>query len=207
MFFENIFSFIVAYFLLASIPGPSICFTIASGLELGTFASIPSIIGQLTAKCFHIFLVLLGLNTLLEQSVELFIIVKTAGAVYIVYLGIKQWFAARPDLNAYMSKKSKSAFKSFTDGFIINIINPKSILFYAVLFPQFILPEYNLVLQHIVLGLLSIIVVGIILITYTILADKAKSWMSNSSYWRYQNRLTGSLMIGAGISLGLLKKR
>ena len=206
MLFENILSFIVAYFLLASIPGPSICFTIAYGLDRGTLRTIPSIIGQLTAKCFHIFLVLLGLNTLLEQSIGLFIIAKTAGAIYIIYLGIKQWSAAKPNLNEYKCKNYKSNFKSFTDGFIINISNPKSILFYAVLFPQFIMPQYNLVMQQIILGLLSIIIVGIILITYTILASKAKRWFNNSGYLRYQNRFTGSLMISAGITLGLLKR-
>lgn len=206
MLFESMLSFILTSLIFGFIPGPSVCFTIAYGIKFGTSATIPSIVGQLAANFLQILLVLIGLNSLLEQSIELFFILKMAGAFYLVYLGIKQWFAGKPNLKDYGRKNSQSIIKSFTDGFIVCGTNPKAILFYAVLLPQFILLQYNWTLQYITLGSLSILTGGIVLITYTLLAGRTRYWFINKGYWRIQNRLTGSLMVGAGTALALLQK-
>ena len=95
MLFEIILSFILTSLIFGFIPGPSVCFTIAYGIKFGTSATIPSIVGQLAANFLQVLLVLIGLNSLLEQSIELFYILKMAGAFYLVYLGIKQWFAGK----------------------------------------------------------------------------------------------------------------
>lgn len=130
-----------------------------------------------------------------------------SGAGYLIYLGIKQWRADKPDLDNSDKLHSENIKKSFIDGFIVCGTNPKAILFYAAFFPQFIIPQLGYHLQFILLGILSIIICGFVLILYTFLAGTTRAWFVNNNYWRIQNRLTGSLMIGAGTALAVVSKK
>ena len=138
MSLEIILTFVISSVILGIIPGPSVCFSIAHSMKFGSVKTFPSIFGQLTANTFQIFLIFLGINRILEQSVALFTILKFIGALYFIYLGMKQWGTKMPVIGSDINLESRNNFKSFIDGFIVCGTNPKAMIFYAAYFPQFI---------------------------------------------------------------------
>lgn len=196
-------SFIGASFVFGLIPGPSVCFTIAHALKHGARRTLPTILGQLVANCCQIIVVLFGIARLLEQSVLFFHALKMIGAVYLIYLGYRQWTASKPHVHMQKGVDSKTVRRAFVDGFVVCGTNPKAILYYAALLPQFVLPTFDENTQLIILAITSVIIAALVLGFYTILAHKVKHWFNSKNYWKTQNRLTGILMIGAGIALSM----
>ena len=199
-------SFVGASFVFGLIPGPSVCFTIAHALKHGARRTLTTILGQLAANCCQIIVVLFGMSRILEQSIIFFQVLKTIGAVYLVYLGYRQWSAGQPPLHMGEQIDSKTIHKAFIDGFVVCGTNPKAILYYAALLPQFVLPTFDRNTQLVVLAITSVIVAALVLSFYTMLAGSVRYWFNSEKYWKAQNRLTGTLMIGAGVVLSMVSR-
>jgi homoserine/homoserine lactone efflux protein len=123
-----------------------------------------------TGLGIHIVLVGVGLGTLFSRSLLAFEILKWAGAAYLIWLGIQQWRAAGSlDLNTLAQAQSRG--KLFKRAVFVNLTNPKSIVFLAALFPQFIVPHQPQVMQYLVLGVTTIVVDIIVMIGYATLAQ------------------------------------
>lgn len=200
-------SFVGASLVFGLIPGPSVCFTTAHALKHGARRTWPTILGQLMANCCQIIVVLFGMTRILGQSVLFFQGLKICGAVYLIYLGYRQWTAGKPHLDIQKQVNSKTVRKAFMDGFIVCGTNPKAILYYAALLPQFVLPTWDEKAQLIILAVTSVIIAALVLAFYTMLANRARYWFSSKKYWKTQNRLTGILMIGAGITLTMVSRK
>ena len=199
-------SFVGASFIFGLIPGPSVCFTIAYALRYGTRRTLPTIIGQLVANCSQIFVVLFGVSRIVEQSLIVLQGLKIIGAVYLVYLGYRQWTAGQPRLHVCETTDLKTVQKAFVDGFVVCGTNPKAILYYAALLPQFVVSTGNENTQLIILAATSVFVAALVLAFYTTLANTARLWFNRWQYWKTQNRVTGILMIAAGIALAAASK-
>ena len=200
-------SFVGASLIFGLIPGPSVCFTIAHTLKHGARRTLPTILGQLVANCCQIIVVLFGMSRVLEQSLIFFQGLKIVGAVYLVYLGYRQWTAGQPRLHMHKGTDSKTMRKAFIDGFVVCGTNPKAILYYAALLPQFVLPTFDENTQLIILAITSVIIAALVLVFYTMLANRVRYWFNSKKYWKAQNRLTGILMIGAGIALSMATRQ
>lgn len=200
-------SFVGTSLVFGLIPGPSVCFTIAHALKHGAHRTFPSILGQLLANCCQIIVVLFGMSGILERSVLFFQGLKIGGAVYLVFLGYRQWSANKPELNIWAGECSKTLYRAFLDGFLICGTNPKAILFYAALLPQFVLPTLDKKPQLIILAITNVIIAALVLVFYTLLADRVRTWFNSKKYWKTQNRLSGILMIGAGIMLSTVSRK
>ena len=194
-------SFIGASLVFGLIPGPSVCFTIAHAFKHGARRTLPTILGQLAANCSQIIVVLFGLSRILEQSLIFFQVLKIIGAVYLVYLGYRQWTAGQPRLSVSRQTDLTTIRKAFIDGFVVCGTNPKAIVYYAALLPQFVRPTFDEHTQLIILAITSVIIAALVLGFYTILANRIRCWFNSEKHWKTQNRLTGMLMIGAGIAL------
>jgi len=196
-------SFVGASLVLGFIPGPSVCFTIAQGIKKGSARTVPSILGQLAANILQLLIICVGLSGLLERSAGLLAAIKLAGAAYLVYIGVKLWFAPRPDLDAARGSGPNGAFRGFVDGFIVCGTNPKALLYYAAFLPQFMIPHIDQNLQLLILGATSLAVAAFILTFYALLAGRVRYWLLERGCWRVQNRFSSVLMIGAGAALNL----
>jgi homoserine/homoserine lactone efflux protein len=196
-------SFVGASFAFGFIPGPSVCFTIAHAIRHGARRTLPTIGGQLAANCCQIIVVLFGLNRVLEQSEVLFQVLKIIGALYLVYLGYRQWTAGRSLLETGRKRFAATGLRAFADGFVVCGTNPKAILYYAALLPQFVVRALDESTQLTVLAVTSIVIAATVLIVYTVLADRVSVWFDSKKYWKMQNRLAGFIMIGAGIGLSV----
>ena len=194
-------SFVSASLIFGLVPGPSVCFTIAYALRYGTRRTSYTILGQLSANCCQIVVVLFGMSHVIERSAFFFHGLKIIGALYLAYVGYRLWTAEKPQLNVRPQGGSGNARTAFADGFVVCGTNPKAILYYAALLPQFVVPYCDKNLQLATLAATSVIIAAMVLVFYTVLADRMRYLLQTEKYLRVQNRLTALLMMTAGIAL------
>ena len=187
--------------LLMSTPGPSQLLMLSNSIENGFRRSIFTACGDLTANFLQMLVASYGLASVIRGSAEFFIWIKWAGVGYLIYLGLRQIFARRT-IDVQGQRKERSLASLYWQGFITSASNPKAVIFFAALFPQFINPSEPLLSQFAILSATYITIDGTLLCFYGLFAQ----WVSvrlRSRYGQYFNRVTGSLLIGAAILLGL----
>ena len=198
----NIGLFTGAALALLLIPGPAVLYIVARSMEQGRFAGFVSDLGIHTATLVHILAAALGLSALLASSAIAFSIVKYAGAAYLIWLGLKKMFG-RVDSSAGTDTLARhSPARLFRDGFIVNLLNPKTALFFFAFLPQFVDPERgHLAMQIAFLGLLF---AALGLVTdgcYALIAGTAGRWLKTSRrYLGIERYVSGTLFIGLGLA-------
>ena len=194
-------AFVTAVLILMSTPGPSqllvLSNTIGNGFRRTTF----TIAGDLSANLIQMAVASVGLVSLIQNSKQFFTFVKWAGVIYLVYLGIKL-ILSKTNQNLSESKKGRSAKSLYWQGFVTSAANPKAVVFFAALFPQFINPTEPLFIQFVLLSITYITIDAIILTLY----GQSAQWISrklSTSGRASLNKISGALLVGAAILLGL----
>lgn len=198
----------VAIVAIAS-PGPAILLSISNSIRFGIpkvlFSSLGNICGLLLLSTAAIF----GLGAVLKTSTSLFLIIKLIGVAYLVYLGIRQWRSKTSffeDVNKNTSSRIKKSRKRFfLEGFLIAITNPKAILFFTALFPQFINTHLDLVPQFLIMTTTFMTMSFLVLVSYGLAAAKARRWFSSGQRSKWFNRILGGLFVAIGVGLSQLK--
>lgn len=149
-------SFVAAAGLLAIIPGPGILFVLAQTSKGGKSAGMSASLGTAIGGMFHVFAGAVGLSTLVYSSSMAFAVVKTLGAFYLFFLGLK---ALREKKTISIESLSGIQFQSesLKQGIITEFLNPKTALFFLALIPQFIDPAHSVAIQFFVLGTTSVV--------------------------------------------------
>jgi threonine/homoserine/homoserine lactone efflux protein len=147
--------FVSAALVLLLIPGPAVLYIVARSAEQGRLAGFVSDLGIHSATLVHVLAAALGLSALLASSATAFSLVKYAGAAYLIYIGFKKIFGPiEPDEAGGALKRYRHA-QLFRDGFIVNLLNPKTALFFFAFLPQFAeVGRGHLAMQIAFLGLL-----------------------------------------------------
>ena len=198
-------TYLLTTIILSLSPGAGAINTMSTGISHGYRGSMFSIAGQQIGLACHIVVVGVGLGTLVSQSVMAFEVLKWFGAAYLIWLGIGQWRAAGAvDLNAMA--KTLSPNRLFKRAVFVNLTNPKSIVFLAALFPQFILPEAPQAGQYMVLGVTTIVVDIIVMSGYAMLATHISGWIKSAKQMKLLNRIFGSLFILVAVLLASARK-
>ncbi|MGC6388885.1 homoserine/homoserine lactone efflux protein [Ewingella sp. S1.OA.A_B6] len=198
-------TYLLTTIILSLSPGAGAINTMSTGISHGYRGAVFSIAGQQIGLACHIVVVGIGLGTLVSQSVLAFEALKWLGAAYLIWLGIGQWRAAGAvDLNAMA--KILSPNRLFKRAVVVNLTNPKSIVFLAALFPQFILPEAPQTGQYVVLGLTTIVVDIIVMGGYAMLATHISGWIKSAKQMKLLNRIFGSLFILVAVLLASARK-
>lgn len=198
MTFEWWFAYLLTSIVLSLSPGSGAINTMTTAISHGYRGATASIAGLQTGLGIHIVLVGVGLGTLFSRSVIAFEVLKWAGAAYLIWLGIQQWRAAGAiDLNTMANTQSRS--RLFKRAVFVNLTNPKSIVFLAALFPQFIMQQEPQLMQYVVLGVTTIVVDIIVMIGYATLATRIAGWIKGPKQMKALNKVFGSLfmLIGA----------
>ena len=198
MTFEWWFAYLLTSIVLSLSPGSGAINTMTTAISHGYRGAAASIAGLQTGLGIHIVLVGVGLGTLFSRSVLAFEVLKWAGAAYLIWLGIQQWRAAGSiDLNTLARTQSRG--KLYKRAVFVNLTNPKSIVFLAALFPQFIMPQEPQLMQYVVLGVTTIVVDIIVMIGYATLATRIVGWIKGPKQMKALNKVFGSLfmLIGA----------
>ncbi len=201
MHLETWIAYIITVFIFLVSPGPSHLFMLSKSLSQGFEKSWATGAGDLTAHLWQIGITSIGLVSLIYAFQNFFIIIKWAGVLFLIYLGIKQ-FRKKSPFTEYAKASVVSRTTLFWQGFLMSSSNPKAVVFFAALFPQFINPSESTAHQFAILGFTYIVIDGCFLIFYGYFADWCITRFEKHID-RYLNKLSGSLLIGSAVLLGL----
>jgi threonine/homoserine/homoserine lactone efflux protein len=194
--------FCVAAILLLLTPGPAVLYIVARSVEQGRIAGLISVCGITTGTLVHVLAAALGLSALLASSALAFAVVKYAGAGYLIYIGVRRMLS-RPDAQAPQLKlPRRSLGRLYRDGFLVNLLNPKTALFFLAFLPQFVDPSRGAVATQIAfLGLLFTLMGLTSDALYALVAGTAGRWVKRSGhYLRWERYVTGGVFIGLGVT-------
>jgi threonine/homoserine/homoserine lactone efflux protein len=200
----TLLAFSLAAIAIVVLPGPTVLFVIGRSLALGKVGGLLSVLGNALGLIPVIVAVAFGLGTLVTQSAVLFLIVKLAGAVYIVYLGVQAIRHRRTSSGITGTALApRSPWRLLREGFLVGISNPKSIVFFVAVLPQFV--DYSagaVPLQLATLGLVFVVLALIGDSTWALAAGSARDWFASSPKRVERLGATGGvMMIGLGGAL------
>lgn len=197
-------AFVAACFVFSLSPGAGAVSTMSTSLAQGPRRALANILGLQIALTTHIVVVAAGLGMLLSSSAWAFTALKLVGALYLVWLGVQKWREA-PTLAVAGAKAGGGIWKLIRTGVLVNLTNPKSIIFLAAFLPQFVQPGSPQAPQYLILGLTVLAMDWLVMIGYALLAASLRSVMATPVAMRRGNRVFGSLFIGAGLALASAK--
>jgi threonine/homoserine/homoserine lactone efflux protein len=203
---DHLLAFALLSFLLIIVPGPNVLFIISRSLMLGRTAGVGTALGGQVGVYMQVAAVAFGIGAVVERSVAVFMALKLAGALYLIYLGI-QALRHRDELGASLTAKTepKSIRRIAADGFLVGLSNPKAIVFFIAVLPQFVdqsaghVPE-----QMLLLGAIFAAIAVVCDSTWALVAGTARSWMARSPRRMAAVGGAGGLvLIGIGASLAV----
>jgi len=190
--------------LLCLTPGPAVLFVLSHGLAQGGRASLWANAGILTGNTFYFLLSALGLGAVLLASHEVFTVIKLLGAAYLVYLGIRTIVGVGLGLRADgVVGATTRDWAALGRGFALQAANPKALMFFVALLPQFIDPARPIALQILILGVTSVIIEFFVLAGYGYLAGRAATLARQPRFVALTNRVSGGMLVAAGAGLAL----
>jgi threonine/homoserine/homoserine lactone efflux protein len=205
----TLLTFTLAGIILVVIPGPSVLFIVGRALAHGRRAALLSVAGNTTGASIVVVIVALGYGAVAAKSVEVFTVLKLAGAAYLVYLGV-QTFRHRGNLAAALTGPAAPAQgRLYWQGVVVGITNPKVLVFFAAVLPQFVdVAAGDATVQMLVLGLLFALIAMTLDSTWGLLAGAAREWFATSpSRLRMVGGTGGLMMIGLGIALAVTGRK
>ena len=206
----HLLAFTLTAFLLIAVPGPSVLFTVSRALALGRIAGVATVAGNTAGVCVQVLAVAFGIGALAERSVLVFNLIKLGGAAYLIFLGV-QAIRHRRRLAEVLGQRleNKSIARIVADGFVVGVGNPKVIVFFAAVLPQFVdRSAGHVTTQLLVLGLLF---AGIALTSdsvWALAAGSARAWLGRSPRRLSLIGGTGGLVIiGLGATLAVTGRK
>lgn len=203
-----------AYVLLATAlavaPGPDVLFVVANGIQHRVKGAIASALGIGAGSVLHALAAALGISAMVAASPTAFEILRYAGAAYLAYLGVqalRSWCNYSNTFDQNQSVVEISAWNVFRRGLITNILNPKVVVFYLALLPQFISVELgNIGLQIFLLGCIHNVIGITFLICIGLAAGKASGWLARTSFGKWMDGIAGLFFIGLALRLAVSGK-
>ncbi|MEV6340131.1 MULTISPECIES: LysE family translocator [Nocardia] len=202
---SNLLAFIAASIVIIVIPGPGVLFTIGRALALGRRAALVSVFGHSAGVFIALLLVSVGLGTLLAASALALTVVKFAGALYLMYLGIqaiRERKALRAALNAQLDPADAKVFRQSV---FVGLTNPKAIVFFSAVLPHFAEPSAgSLQLQFLILGSIFLAIALVSDSAWGLLAASARTWFARSPQrLEAVGGAGGAMIFGLGASVAL----
>ena len=202
---ETLLAFTLAGIILVIIPGPSVLFIVGRALAHGRRAALASVAGNTTGASMVVVVVALGFGAIAAQSFVVFTVLKWVGAAYLIYLGV-QTVRARGDLVARFAEPDGPADgRMFWQGVVVGFTNPKVLVFFAAVLPQFVdAGAGSATTQMLVLGLLFAVIAATLDSVWGLAAGAARNWFATSpGRLRWMGGLGGTSLIvmGAGLAL------
>lgn len=193
--------FLLAAILIAITPGPGAVISMSTGMRHGYWAALTAILGLQAAILIHLLIVSLGLGALLAASETAFFVVKSMGAAYLVWLGIQKWRASDIPVDANAPCVRRQGL--FLQGVLVNLTNPKAIIFICALVPQFVNPAQSQSPQYLLIAATLCATDLLVMSGYALAAVHLGRWLHDPAAIRWQNRSFGGLFMSAGVFLAI----
>jgi threonine/homoserine/homoserine lactone efflux protein len=197
-------AFVLAITVLMLMPGPNVALIVANNIAFGARYGLLTVAGTSSAMIVQLGIVALGMTEALLAAASWFGWIRWLGVIYLVWLGIKEWRAPPVDLTR-TKPEPKSAKEIYGRGLLVSLSNPKTLLFYGAFFPQFVQPERDIGLQ--------VAVLSVTFLALSILIDGTWAMTAGQMRWllaprgRLRSRLSGVLLMGAGLGLAMARAR
>jgi len=200
MTFETWLLFCITETVLCFIPGPAVLFVLATALRRGFASASIAAAGILAGNTFYFALSATGIAAVIVASHAVFGALKWAGAAYLVWLGLRMLLARAPGPAAAPQRADARADRVFSRAFIVQAANPKALVFFVALLPQFINPAGSVPWQILLLGISSVVIEFTVLSLYAALAARART-MTGARFASSLERVGGACLIAAGARL------
>jgi threonine/homoserine/homoserine lactone efflux protein len=207
---DRLLAFAAMSFLLIVVPGPSVLFVIGRALAQGRRAALTSVVGNTLGAYVIVVAVAFGVGALVARSTIAFTVLKLAGAAYLVYLGVKAWRqrgSLPVDVNG--DGPQRGSLRTLWEGFGVGVANPKTIVFFAAVLPQFVDPDQGHVVgQMLLLGLIFNCIALASDSVWGLGASVARDWFARSPRrLAAVGRVGGLSMIGLGVSVAMTGRK
>jgi threonine/homoserine/homoserine lactone efflux protein len=200
---ELYLAFIAATVILMVIPGPNVALIVANSVAHGARYGLLTVLGTSSAMVLQLAVAALGMTELLATLGSWFEWVRWIGVAYLVWLGVSYWRAAPVDLTKTAPEK-KAPRAMIGRALLVSLSNPKTLLFYGAFFPQFLSGGPDLGLEIAVLSATFLALAVLVDGSWALLAVRARRFLATRG--RLRNRLSGGLLLGAGVGLALARK-
>lgn len=202
MHLSVLLAFAAALAVAVAIPGPGIFAVVSCALGRGFREALALIAGVILGDLVYFTLAVLGLAALARSMGELFIVIKLAGAAYLIWLGVKLWRQPPVPMTTGDGTAPQRGFRrSLLGGFLVTISNPKTIAFYAGLLPTFVDLQKLSAAEALVMGGIVVLIVGAIPAAYALAAAGSRRFLARPDRLRLMNRTAGTMMIGTGVTV------
>jgi threonine/homoserine/homoserine lactone efflux protein len=208
---DLLIKFALTAFAIIVIPGPSVMFIVARGISLGKRAAVLSVLGNNLGAFVSVILVSIGIGPIIQRSQLAFILVSILGGSYLIYLGFKTIRDRNNKVVEILSKKNYAGYLQIVkEGFTVGALNPKTLVFFAAVLPQFVergADDVPVPIQLLILGLIFWIIAFISDSTWGLSAGAARAWLATKPDRISNMTAMGGIVImilGAGILLSLL---
>ncbi|MCE0495544.1 LysE family translocator [Vibrio salinus] len=209
MTFSFILIFALTVFVASIIPGPSMLLALTHGMCYGVKRTLASAMGNVSVTLIQALISIAGLGAVLVTSETAFQIVKWCGAAYLLYIGLSMLFSSAPSPLADNSDEKLqgiSLSKMFLQSALTTAGNPKAIIFFSAVFPQFIKPDEFFLLQSVVLVVVCCVIAFACFMIYALGGQKVVSLFSSTRAGKYIQRTMGVTFIGSGVALAMSKR-
>jgi len=197
--------YISVVFAASIIPGPSMLLALTHGIKYGYKSSLSTALGNTSASVIQAIIAISGLSIILTTSQVLFEVIRYIGAVYLIYIGYMLY--KTPMSKTFNTDDedidSTSHISMFNQAFFVAMSNPKAIIFFTALFPQFITNPDAPMTQYIFMTISLGIIAFICMMIYSLAGHKASNFFKTSKIGQYLNKITGGIFIGAGCAVAL----
>jgi threonine/homoserine/homoserine lactone efflux protein len=196
--------FAIAALVLLLTPGPAVLYIVTRSIDQGRRAGFVSVLGVHVGTLAHIFAAAAGLSALLAASATAFSVVKYLGAAYLIYIGVRR-LLDRTTIGMGPDTQPKRLRRTFLDGVIVNVLNPKTALFFLAFLPQFVTVSRGQVgAQIICLGVVFVLLGAVTDSLYALTAGSAAQWLRAKPRFLASERwISGSLYIGLGVAAAM----
>lgn len=203
------FTYLAAVIVLCVSPGPGALSSMSAGMKYGLARGMWNCLGMQVATMVNVCVIALGLGAVLLANENFFDTLKWCGAIYLIWLGIQKWREAPVPFEEIARRTNfadTSARGIFTQGFFVNLTNPKGLVFLLAVLPQFIDPTKPTAMQYVILTLTLNVVDLVVMACYTGFAAKVLRLLKNPSHIKATNRVLGSLFVLAGGALAVFRR-
>ncbi|SDI79477.1 Threonine/homoserine/homoserine lactone efflux protein [Frankineae bacterium MT45] len=202
----HLLAFTITAFALIAVPGPSVLFVISRALVIGRRGALVTVLGNALGVYVQVIAVAFGVGAIVERSIAVFTLLKLAGAGYLVFLGVQAIRHRRALSTVFDTEPApRSQLRILREGFTVGLANPKSVVFFAAVLPQFVDRSRGQVpVQLLILGAIFFAVALVSDSIWAVVAGSARTWFASSPRRLATLGGTGGvLMIGIGARLAL----